>query len=288
MKRHLGPKIGPVGFQTGDQRAPWSVCPTLISLYQASLAQLQTKLVGIYWTSMACFSQQSRQTHDRQKAELWYEVVGLPTVRDVDEAASEPADTQITATRVMGKYATLQQWEELVRQGSPDDVEFSPDFTGDYRDTRSAICGDKIAGVLGCAVPPGPNAQTPTGLTESSAAVTSTGVMDGEAILGGAETSVPGGRSLPAYVDDDEMGRTQHGGSQTARYPTRLPPEWAADRNGRGHAPPTLTSAPEVRNTRTSEIVNSDPRLFPDALRAGGVSTQRISLVYGRRRRSTN
>lgn len=33
------------------------------------------------------------------------------------------------------------------------------------------------------------------------------------------------------------------------------------------------------RNTRTGEVVNSDPRLFPEALEARGVDVRTITLV---------
>lgn len=109
------------------------------------------------------------------------------------------------------------------------------------------------------------------------------GVMDGEALLGpfSEDYRVDGQYGLnevvegvPGYTDKN-TGVQQREDPRLTRIP--LPTAWEAiEWNWTRNDP---ASCSKHRNKQTGEIINSDPRLFPEALRDRGVPITRITLV---------
>ncbi|KAI0469545.1 HET-domain-containing protein [Xylaria cf. heliscus] len=239
-------------------------------------------------------------------------------LKSVDEAASKTPARQSSATsldmylRVLTRdryderkptlgYGTLQNWKDLVREGLPEEKALS-NFTEEYmrticdwwndqvvfnsKDGRlgASMCssrpGDQIFVVLGCTLPLIMR-QNVDGTYQVIGDCYFSGVMDGEAILGELDSSwniqivrEEDGENRPHYINA-ETGEKTSEDPRLRNIP--LPPEWENMKWERTRADPLFCS--KFRNTRTDEIINSDPRLFPDALRARGIDIQRVTLV---------
>lgn len=109
------------------------------------------------------------------------------------------------------------------------------------------------------------------------------GIMDGEAILGPLASSyhiesrddgLDFEAFIPVYVENSTR-REQREDPRLQNIP--LPQEWESFQKERTRDDALYYSM--FRNKNTGEIVNSDPRLFPEALRERGVLVQRITLV---------
>lgn len=111
----------------------------------------------------------------------------------------------------------------------------------------------------------------------------------GEAYIHGLEDAVGVLGPLPApwraIIRGDALGRPLHRyldlttGEQTAEDPRLdiLPPEW--ERTARERRPDDPALYEVFKNRVTGEIINSDPRLSPDALRLRGVELETFPLI---------
>lgn len=109
------------------------------------------------------------------------------------------------------------------------------------------------------------------------------GLMDGEAILGPLPSSyhiesrddaLDFEAFIPVYVEN-ATHRAQREDPRLRNIP--LPPEWESFEKERTRDDPLIYRM--FRNKNTGEVINSDPRLFPEALRERGVPVQRITLI---------
>ncbi|KAG8157264.1 hypothetical protein KVR01_012972 [Diaporthe batatas] len=142
--------------------------------------------------------------------------------------------------------------------------------------------GDMIFVILGCKVPIVLR-RTSGGPYQVIGDCFVHGIMDGEAILGPLPRSYhiesrddgPDFEAfIPVYVENDTQ-REQRDDPRLQNIP--LPPEWEAFEKERTRDDPLIYSM--FRSKNTGEVINSDPRLFPEALRERGVPVQRITLV---------
>ncbi|KAI0839984.1 HET-domain-containing protein [Hypoxylon sp. FL0890] len=140
--------------------------------------------------------------------------------------------------------------------------------------------GDEVFVILGCDIPmllrP-----TPTGEYEVIGDCYVHGIMDGEAILGPiphpwkAVTLIGSDGNFRAHYSrvDSDFGSTED--PRLEQIP--IPPEWESIEWERTAADPHNCS--KFRNRGTGEVINSDPRFFPEALEARGVPLRTITLV---------
>ncbi|RYP74485.1 hypothetical protein DL771_002959 [Monosporascus sp. 5C6A] len=140
--------------------------------------------------------------------------------------------------------------------------------------------GDDVFVVLGCDVPLVLRS-TPGGEYEVIGDCYVHGIMDGEAVLGPLEYPW----ITRAEPESDGRRRPEYFNTVT-RYPTRgdprlesipIPPEWEPIAWERTRADPYHCR--KFRNMNSQEIINSDPRLFPEALTERGVPLKTITLV---------
>lgn len=111
----------------------------------------------------------------------------------------------------------------------------------------------------------------------------------GHSLVHGLTDAVPILGPLPSGWEvillPDETGKlVQHyksgkGGSYTDEDPRlgRIPPNWERVAKHRNPDDPEIFD--RFRNMDTGELINSDPRLFPDALRARGVNLESFRLI---------
>jgi len=105
------------------------------------------------------------------------------------------------------------------------------------------------------------------------------GIMDGESLLGPLPSAwgiCPARNSNGIYVPKYWNFEIDAMTSEDPRL-GELPPEWESIKQQRTPDDPLLF-APH-RHKLTGEIINSDPRMLPEALRARGVDLQILRLV---------
>ncbi|KAI1410744.1 HET-domain-containing protein [Hypoxylon sp. FL1857] len=139
--------------------------------------------------------------------------------------------------------------------------------------------GDEVFIILGCDLPMLLRPTT-TGEYEVVGDCYVHGIMDGEAILGPIPHPwrvvmvTEGGYNHAHYLNVDSERRSTED-PRLEEIP--LPPEWEPIEWERTAADPLYCK--KFRNRGTGEVINSDPRLFPEALTARGVPLRTITLV---------
>ncbi|EEU33466.1 uncharacterized protein NECHADRAFT_98482 [Fusarium vanettenii 77-13-4] len=145
---------------------------------------------------------------------------------------------------------------------------------------RAVQAGDRIAIILGCAVPMALR-PTSTGAFQVLGPCFVHGIMDGEALLG----PLPSGWTVKASYGEDGLLRPVYHNSHTdtacvddPRLDSRaLPSHWEPIEWTRTRDDPIACT--KYRNGTTGEEINCDPRLLPDALSARGVRCEAIDLI---------
>ncbi|KAI1079949.1 HET-domain-containing protein [Whalleya microplaca] len=107
------------------------------------------------------------------------------------------------------------------------------------------------------------------------------GIMDGEALLG----AIDGPWRIRILFESDGCRRpwyfnveTQHESTEDPRLENiPIPSEWVPIEWERTRADPHHCK--KFRNMKTGDVINSDPRLFPEALIERGIPMKRITLV---------
>jgi hypothetical protein len=143
--------------------------------------------------------------------------------------------------------------------------------------TKDVMVGDKLSVLLGCSSPTIIREQ-PNGKHLFIGCAYVHGIMDGEVLLGPLPASykvtVQRGESIVRYFFHNQV--TQKKFDKDPRL-GRLPGDWKRIRAGHRLWPSRTVDA--FQNTTTGEILHSDPRLLPEALRARGVKLEIFSLI---------
>ncbi|KAI0187502.1 HET-domain-containing protein [Astrocystis sublimbata] len=139
--------------------------------------------------------------------------------------------------------------------------------------------GDQVFIVLGCDVPLILRPDTDEGTYKVLGDCYLSGAMDGEALLGELESPW----AVEYVLEEDGERRTAYANAETDEKTSNDPrlgsttPEWQPIAWVRTTADPYFCS--KFRNTRTSEIINFHPQLFPNALRERCIDIMRVTLV---------
>ena len=140
--------------------------------------------------------------------------------------------------------------------------------------------GDVVCVILGCMTPMILRRVTPQGTFRVVGECYIYGIMDGESLLGQLP---PHWKVRPQRETDNEITVPRYLNTDLnamSRDDPRLgdlPPEWVRIKQRRTADDPILFA--QHRNKLTGEIINFDPRMLPENLRARGVNLETFRLV---------